>query len=166
MASANPPQLDLRDEDAIDLGYGIDFHILLRAIDEAMPKDAILALEGDATAPAVLALLTERAAAEPREPVANVRGNVVVHHLPLADDNLAQLRILAEDCASPEVAFHLAIYRDDDVLLWAHDAGSGSLLVARSLPAETVERFRTALGATLKPYPRYRFFGLFRVRDK
>jgi hypothetical protein len=167
MASANRQPLRLRDRDAIDLGYGIDFHILLRAIDEAMPKDAVLALEGDATAPAVAAFLREHEAADPRELVANASGKVVVHHLPLADDNLGRLRVLAEDCASPEVAFHLAIYRGEEVLLWAHDAGDGSLLVAKSLPSETVERFRSALGPTLRPYPRrYRLFGLRRVRDQ
>ena len=168
MANANRQPLDLRDRDAIDLGYGIDFHTLLRAIDDAMPKDAILALKGDAMAPAVAAFLREHEAADPRELVANASGKVVVHHLPLANDNLVRLRVLAEDCASPEVAFHLAIYRDDEVLLWAHDAGDGSLLVAKSLPPETVERFRSALGATLKRYParRYGWFRLRRVRDE
>ena len=155
MASANRKPLDLRDRDAIDLGYGIDFHILLRAIDEAMPKDAILALEGDATAPAVAgASCANTRPPSPRELVANASGKVVVHHLPLADDNLAQLRMLAEDCASPEVAFHLAVYRDDEVLLWAHDAGDGSLRVAKSLPTETVERFRAALGDDAQAAPR------------
>lgn len=166
MASANRKPLELRDADAIDVGYGMDFHILLRAIDEAMPNDAVLALEGDATAPVVAAFLREHAAEDPRELAANGSGRIVVHHLPLADDNLAGLRALAEDCASPEVAFHLAVYRGDEVLLWAHDAGDGSLCVAKSLPAETVEAFREALGATLKPHRRYRFFGLFRARDQ
>jgi hypothetical protein len=167
MASANRQPLRLRDADAIDLGYGIDFHILLRAIDEVMPKDATLALEGDATAPVVAAFLREHEPANPRELVANASGRVVVFHLPLAGDNLAQLRLLAEDCASPEVAFHLAVYRDEEVLLWAHDAGDGSILLAKSLPPETVERFRSALGASLRPYPRQRWSGLLRrSRDK
>ena len=72
-----------------------------------------------------------------------------------------------QDCASPEVAFHLAVYRGEDVLLWADDAGDGTILVAKSLPPETVERFRSALGASLRPYPRrHRLFGLGRARDE
>ncbi|HET6172635.1 MAG TPA: hypothetical protein VFD90_08520 [Gaiellales bacterium] len=166
MASDRPPPLDLRPEDAIDLGYATDFHILLRAIDEAMPEDAILVLEGDATAPAVAAFLREHEAADRRELVPNSPGKVQVFHLPLAHGNLSRLRLqVAEGCASPEIAFHLAVYREDEVLLWAHDAGDGSVLLALSLPDETIERFRAALGATLRPYVRYRWFGLRRVRD-
>ena len=160
--------LELRNRDAVDLGYAIDFHILLRAIDEAMPEDAILCLEGDATAPAVAEFLREHEAedADRRELMANPGGRVVTFHLPLAGDNLARLRLLAESCAAPEVAFHLAVYRGDEVLLWAHDAGDGSLSLARSLPPETIEQMRSALGDTLRPYPRHSFFQLFRRRNQ
>ena len=85
-----------------------------------------------------------------RELVANSTRSTAVFHLPLADGNLARLRLLAEDFVSSEVASHLAVYRGDEVLLWAHDAGDGSLLLARSLPDETLEHFRTALGGTLQ----------------
>ncbi len=164
--SANRQPLDLDHERAIDLGYATDFHILLRAIDEALPRDGILVLEGDATAPAVAQFLREHAADEPRALRANARGPVVVFHLPLAHGNLGRLRLLAEDFASPEIAFHLAVYRGEEVLLWAHDAGAGAVLLADSLPPETVERFRTALGTTLRPYRRYRWFGLRQARDE
>src|SRR3954470_15587137 len=90
--------LDLRDEDALDLGMALDLHILLRAIDQAMPPEATLALEGDATAPPVAAFLVDHAAADARELVANDSGDAVTFHLPLADGNLGGLRILAEDC--------------------------------------------------------------------
>jgi hypothetical protein len=161
MADDSPQPLRVRDEDVIDLGFAVDFHILLRAIDEAMPEDAILYLEGDATAPAVAAFLRLHDAPGRREVEPNVRGEPAFH-LPLAGGNLAELRMLAESCASPEVAFHLAVYRGDEILLWAHDAGDGSLLVASSLPDETLERLREALGPTLKAHVRYRWFGLRR----
>ena len=91
---------------------------------------------------------------------------MVAFHLPLADGNLGELRALAENYAAPEVAFHLAVYRGDEVLLWAHDAGGGSLLLARSLPDTTVDAMRMALGDSLRPYRRHGFFALFRSRDK
>jgi hypothetical protein len=144
----------------LDLGLALDFHILLRAIDQAMPEGATLALGGDTTAPAIEAFLLAHRAPEPGE----LALDGVVYHL--EKGNLGQLRLLAEDCVSFEVASHLAVYRGDEVLLWAHDAGSGSLLVAATLPPETVERLRAALGTTLKPHPRYRWFGLRRVRDE
>jgi hypothetical protein len=156
--------LELR-EDALDLGFALDFHILLRAIDEAMPKDATLYLEGGATAPAVEEFLEAHEAPGRREISPNVPGDPVFH-LPLADGNLAELRLLAENCASPEVALHLAVYRGDEILLWAHDAGDGPLYVAASLPDETIERLRTALGPTITQRTRYRWFGLGRARNK
>ena len=166
MAGDHREPLGLAREDAVDLGYALDFHILLRAIDETMPSDAILRLEGDATAPPIARFLREHAADDARELAAGSAGHAVTFHLPLAGDNLARLRLLAEDHAAPEVAFHLAVYRGDEVLLWARDAGYGSLLLARSLPPETVEEMRSALGGTLRPYVRHSFFGLFRRRNQ
>jgi hypothetical protein len=78
---------------------------------------------------------------------------------------------MASDSPEPlylrdEDALHLGLALDFH-LLWAHDAGDGSLYVAGSLPDETIERLRTALGTTLKPHVRYRWFGLLgSVRDK
>jgi hypothetical protein len=157
--------LDLRAEAAVDLGYATDFHILLRAIDEVMPEDAVLCLEGTATAPAVAAFLREREPAVTPAMAPNSHAPTAIFHLPLGDGNLAALRLLAEDHPSPEIASHLAVYRGREVLLWAHDAGDGSVLLARSLPEETIERFRSALGASLRLPRRYGFFGLFRPRD-
>jgi DNA-binding NarL/FixJ family response regulator len=164
MAEDQQP-LDLRADAAIDLGYATDFHILLRAIDEAMPDDAVLALDGHATAPAISAWLHAREPAETPAMAPNSHGKTEVFHLPLADGNLAALRLLAEDYPAPEIAFHLAVYRDRDVLLWAHDAGEGAVLLSRSLPEETIERFRTALGDSLRLPKRHGFLGLFRRRD-
>jgi hypothetical protein len=155
--------LALRGVDAIDAGYVIDFHILLRAIEQAMPGDAVLFLEGTSTAPAVAAFLREHEIADPPAMAANERGFSERFHLPL--EQLAPLRLLAEDHPSPEIASHLAVYRDRDVLLWAHDAGYGLVQVSRSLPDETIERFRTALGTAIRPPKRYGFFRLFRARD-
>ena len=47
MAGDHGPPAELRGAEGIDLGYATEFHILLRAIDAAMPEDATLYLEGD-----------------------------------------------------------------------------------------------------------------------
>jgi hypothetical protein len=163
MAGDQEP-LDLRDEDAIDLGYATDFHILLRAIDEAMPSDAILCLEGYATVPAVRGFLRRHAASDPRELVPNSNRPGETFHLPLSDGNLRELRTIAEDHVRFEVASHLAVYRGDEVLLWAHDAGDSSIQLATSLPDETIERFRDALGTSLRR-PKRRTWLWSRPRD-
>ncbi len=166
MTGDQPEPLDLRAEDALDLGRARDFHILLRALDQSMPAAATLVLEGDRTAPSIRAFLRAHTAPDARELVASDSRDVATYHLPLADGNLGELRALAEDCIASEVALHLVVYRDDEVLLWARDAGIGHLLVARSLGPETVAQIRAALGTTLEPHKRFGWFGLRRVRDE
>jgi hypothetical protein len=164
MASDQQP-LDLRAAGAIDIGYATNFHLLLRAIDEVMPVDAVLFLDGPATAPSVAAFLRQREPGDPPAMAPNSHGETALFHLPLADGNLKALRLLAEDHPSGEIASHLAVYRDRDVLLWAHDAGGGHVLLASSLPDETIECFRAVLGSTLRQPRRHGLLGLFRTRD-
>jgi hypothetical protein len=68
------------------------------------------------------------------------------YHLPLRDPNLADLRSIAERYAEPEVADHLAVYRGNELLLTAYDAGKDDVYVARSLSRETLETLQRALG--------------------
>jgi hypothetical protein len=153
--------LELRSADAIDLGSATDFHILLRAIDETLPHDTVLLLEGTAIAAPVAAFLRANAAPEPHEVASFGTPRAPAFHLPLSE--LADLRTLAEDHLRSEVATHLAVYRDD-ILLWAPRAGDGVVSITRALPDETIGAFRTALGTTLKQPSRRRWL-FSRVRD-
>ena len=73
-----------------------------------------------------------------------------VFHIPLTGDTLGQFRDLADKHAAAEVADHLGVYRDEDVLLWAHDAGYGYVYVARDLSESIVEALRDALGDAIR----------------
>ena len=143
--------LILREADALKIGYVTDLYKLLRAIDEAMPKDAVLYLEATDIAPDVASFLESHPAQARRE----IRANTLwpkprVFHLPLTGDNLAEFRDLAEKHAEPEVADHLVVYRGEAVLLWAHDAGDGYVDVARDLTEPIVEALRNALGDAIR----------------
>ncbi len=144
--------LRLNEDDSVVLGYVSDFYALLGAIDEAMPKNSVLCLEGTSVASDVVAFLEPRQASERPAIEANTLWpKPQLFHLPLADTNLNDLRSLAENHAEPEIADHLMVYRDGSVLLWAHDAGSGYVALSRSLPEETIQHFRDALGTALRP---------------
>jgi hypothetical protein len=143
--------LRLSDDDALVVGYVEDFYALLRAIDEVMPRDAVLYLEGTSIVGEVAAFLdTRQLVDQPAIEANTLWPKPRFFHLPLTGTNLAELRALAEHHAEPEVADHLVVYRDIDVLLWAHDAGAGYVTVSRFLPEETVERFRSSLGGALR----------------
>lgn len=134
------------ESDSVLVAYVTDLYKLLRAIDESMPKDAILYLEGRSFAAQVKSFLASRPAAAQRD---IARGTVYpvpeTFHMSLEGRNLAELRALAEHYAEPEICDHLAVYRDDELLLTAHDAGDGEVYVARSLPGETVRQLQLEL---------------------
>jgi hypothetical protein len=153
--------LELRDSDAIDLGTATDFHTLLRAIDEALPHDATLLLEGGSIAAPVAAFLQAHAAPEPRAVASFGTPRTPAFHLPL--DDLRALRTIAENHLRFEVATHLAVY-GDAILLWAPRAGDGVVSLSLTLPDETIEAFRSALGPTLRRPSRRRWL-FSRARD-
>ena len=143
--------LVLDENDAVTIGYVTNFYTLLRAIDEAMPKYAVLYLEGTAVAPDVASFLESRRAPNPRQISPNTLWpKPKAFHLPLAGDNLAELRKLAAQHAPPEVADHLVVYYNEAVYLWAHDAGYGYVDVARYLSESIIESLRNALGDAIK----------------
>lgn len=136
-------------EDVV-VGYVSDLYELLRAIDEAMPANSILYVEGTSIVPEVEDFLGAHQAAEWCE----IEPNTIwptprTVHLPLEGTNLAELRQIADRYAGPEVCDHLVVYRGDEVLVWAHDAGNGYVSVSPSLPDEISKRFQEVLGAAL-----------------
>jgi len=144
-------ELRLEPGDLTDLGPVRDLYGLLKAIDLAMPKEATLYVEGTSIAPEVRDYLGRRQGPAPRrvEP-GTLWPKPQVFHLPLEGRKLEELRDLAERHAEPEICDHLVVYLDDRVLLWAHDAGSGHVELARSLPVQLANGFREALRQALR----------------
>jgi hypothetical protein len=144
--------LRLPEHEAITVGYVANFYELLRAIDETMPKEAVLCLEGRPVSE-VKAFLEQRQAAD-RPPIApnTIWPKPSFFHLPLNGSNLRDLRLIADHRAEPEVADHLVVYRGNDVLLWAPDAGHNDVWLTRSLPEETINRFRETLAGALREH--------------
>ena len=134
------------DAGSLRLGRVEDFYALLGAIDEAMPRDATLYLEGTSFAPEVKDFLTSRPAPDVHGVApGTLYSKPEAYHLPLKDPNLAELRSIAKRHAEPEVADHLAVYRGNELLLTAYDAGNDDVYVARSLSEETLQTLRRAL---------------------
>ena len=142
-------RLELREEDAIQLGYVRDLDALLRAVEEAMPHDATLYIEGRPIAAEIEALLETRHA-DAHEEVARhtLWPRPKTFHVPLAGTTVSELRALASNHADPEVCDHVVVYRDGAVLLSAHDAGFGYVYVNRELPTEVIDRLRLILAPT------------------
>jgi hypothetical protein len=77
----------------------------------------------------------------------------VVHHLPATFENLNGLADAALGLPGYDIAWHLHIYRPDEVLLHGHDAFDGdSLYASMRIPEENVRRFCEKLGMTYQVY--------------
>jgi hypothetical protein len=97
--------LRLGEAESVIVGHVSDFYALLYAIDETMPKDSVLCLEGTAIASDVVAFLEQRPAPAP----ARIDPNTLwpkpkFFHLSLSGTHLTDLRALADHHAEPEVA--------------------------------------------------------------
>ena len=116
--------LALAEEDAVPVGHVSDLYALLRAIDEAMPDDAVICIEGTSVPADVASFLEPRQAPHPSAIAPHTyRPEPQFFHLPLTGTNLSELRSLAERHAEPEIADHLVVYRGRDVLLSAPRSG-------------------------------------------
>lgn len=144
------PDSAMKPEALVDLGRVRRLDSLLEALEIGMPGDGIVYVEGAAFADDVRATLAALPAVPEAQRRADQRGTLwpspSSFHLPVSSGVLAVLRDLEKRHASPEVCAHLAVYRGQEILALAHDAGDGALLVARSLPNDAVEAMRQVVG--------------------
>jgi hypothetical protein len=119
---------------------------LLEALEAGMPSDAVVYVEGVAFAADVRAALAALPQLPEEQRRTDLRGTLLPvpesFHVPVGSGVLHVLRELEQRHASAEVCIHLAVYRGDEILALAHDAGDASLLVGRALAPDAVEEMR------------------------
>lgn len=138
---------DFKRADVISLGRVRRLDTLLEALEDGMPPDAVVYVEGVGFADDVRAALAALPSIPTDEQRTDLRGTLVPvpmsFHLPLASGVLRILRELEKRHASPEVCTHLAVYRGEEILALAHDATGDALLVGRTVAPDAVERMRS-----------------------
>lgn len=143
------PETAVKPDALVDLGHVRRLDTLLEALEVGMPADAIVYVEGVAFADDVRATLAALPTAPEALRRADLRGTLwpspSSFHLPVSSGVLAVLRDMETRHASPEVCDHLAVYRGEEILALAHDAGDGVLLVGRSLSDDAVETMRQVI---------------------
>lgn len=127
------------------------FAPLLRALADFLPGGRILYFEGGFPDRKLLDFFDAHAIPEQTHvAVATLWPRPAYYHVPATPQNLAELAVLAESHAEPELAVHFHAYRDGKVLLEWHDAFGQPMLLAGSIPEERVKSFAEALGMTFK----------------
>lgn len=144
-----------------------DFYLMLRSLPLLFEEDSVLALE-DVLAPEIMELFeqnvpSKKAALETLgggwrldlslvPPFVRKKHSDVLH-MQMTKENLARLVEMADHHAGPEVCMHLAVYREEEVLMEYHDASTGGLpFVSGGVHESKVKAFSEALGFS---YARY-----------
>jgi hypothetical protein len=115
-----------------------------------IPEDAIIYLEGGTPPAKLKTFLAQRCVPE----VAHVEMGTIwprplVHHLPATRENILELANIAKRCATPEVAMHFHVYKNNEVLLQWHDAFCDDpLYISKDVPEEKIKQFCDRLGLT------------------
>ena len=77
----------------------------------------------------------------------------LVDQLPATPENLRSLADLVENCAEPEVALHIHVYRENEVLLQWYDAFTGdSMCLSSAIEEEALRTFCDQLSLKYRAY--------------
>lgn len=126
------------------IGTVRDLYALLQAIDEVVPTDTVLYVEGTSIAPEIKSFFAAHSIAGSMQlPLATMFPRPETFHVALDPGVLTALRTLADAHAEPEILDHLAVYRGDSVLLWAPDAGSSEVLVSQKYAPAIMARLKS-----------------------
>jgi len=110
------------------------FPELLRRLPDLMPPGSTVYLEGG-PADEVDAFLEARAVENsPKFRMGTIWPRPLVFHIALTLENMTGLAALAERYVIPQIADHLQIYRDGQVLLAWYDMASDAFCVSKEIP--------------------------------
>ena len=127
---------------------------LLRALGDLLPEGCILYFEGGSSAKALVDFFHAHEVPEQSHvAVAILRPRPSCHHVPATLDNLSGLSELAKSHRAPELAVHLHVYRNAEILLEWHDAFWEPMLLSGTLPEKRVRTFAETLGMTIRRGP-------------
>lgn len=127
------------------------FAPFLRALGDILPADSILYFEGGSPDRTLLDFFNAHAVPEHSHvAVAILWPRTTCYHVPATPQNIAELTVLAESHAEPDLAEHFHAYRDGKVLLQWHDAFGDPMLLDGGIPEPQIKTFAEGLGMTFK----------------
>ena len=126
----------------------VDLYEFLRQLPTLMPSDSVLCLEGVEASDVEKYLHKRTATLENETDQGFLRMRPKVFYMPITEDNLQELAILAEGYAEPEVCDHLRVYRNGKIILSWHDLPSDPFYLASEIDEVALKKFCDGLGCT------------------
>ena len=133
------------DESAKQLGRVEHFDLFLEDVREVAPSGSILAIEGRPTSDVRGWLEHVRIEPDVRIAPGTVWPKDEFFHIPATPENLDQLLEFTLNHAVPEICDHVVLYRDQQALLWLHDAGDGYVYGHPDLGEPQLQRIQSRL---------------------
>ena len=116
-----------------------DFPAFLKSVSKLFPEDSVLYLEGTSIARDVQEFVTARAPeSTTKVEMGTIWPRPQALHMLLTAENIAGLAALAEKHALPEICDHLHVYKDNAMLLEAHDVLDQCVSITGALPEERI----------------------------
>lgn len=137
-----------------ELSGSTDFSSLLQVLPLLLPHGCVLYFEGGCPTEKLAQFLQEHAAPE-RAHVAygTIWPRPSVYHVSATEGAMSRLAELMRSCASPELAVHFHVYRDQAVVLEWHDAFWQPMLLTGDFGEQQVKDFAERLGMAARRVP-------------
>lgn len=132
-------------ESAEELGRVEHFEVFLEDVREVAPDGSILVIEGKPTSDVREFLESVRLKPEVRISPNTIWPKDEFFHIPATRENLDQLLEFTLQYAVPKICDHVVLYRDQQALLWLHDAGDGYVYGHPELGETQLQRVRSRL---------------------
>lgn len=129
------------------IGDNLDAADFFRALPELLQPDDVMALEDGAHPPVLRSWLKRHGELrKERLPLGSIWPKPTVVAVVASETNLRALAAFADGLANPEVAEHMAVFRNQQPILEWYDIIDAPVHLSPDLPEETVRAFARRLG--------------------
>ena len=123
-----------------------DMPAFLRTLITMIPEDSILYLEDGSPDREISSYLEKRKTPSPcKVQLGTIWPRPVCYHMPFTPDNVTGLAEIMERHATPEVAVHIHVYKDNKILLQWYDAFDDPMYISDAVDEEKIRQFCESL---------------------
>ena len=128
-----------------------DMPLFLLTLIGIIPEDSVLYLEGGYPDEEINLYFEKQKISKPvKVELGTIWPRPICYHIPFTSDNIKTLANIIERHATPEVAIHIHVYKDNKVLLQWHDAFDCPMYFAETVDEENIKIFCEKLSLKYK----------------
>ena len=120
-----------------------DLSIFLIELKHLVPEGSVLYLEGGSALPKDLKTFLEQNTIrdKPKIPMGTLWPKPIYFHIQITNNTIRKLTDLTKNLPTPQVAVHIHVYKDDNLLIQWYDAFFDPIFVSLDLPEDKIKIF-------------------------